>query len=134
MKNCIKYQALATQQLQLFTIPPTPSDSPPAYPLQIGYISDKERVAPDKFCQLIHHGHLTVLGQPQHPCPHESGLNISGMFSYPEAKEILEITRYWDWELDRDKIPRCIEKFKSLLENIGTRSIYCTSFDLGGVA
>lgn len=119
MKNCIKYQALATQQLQLFTIPPTPSDSPPAYPLQIGYISDKERVAPDKFCQLIHH---------------ESGLNISGMFSYPEAKEILEITRYWDWELDRDKIPRCIEKFKSLLENIGTRSIYCTSFDLGGVA
>ena len=100
--------AIATQQLPLFVELPTSEVDPPPYPLQIGYIPDNQRVTPDKFCKLVHL---------------RSGLNIPGQFTYDEAKEILLTTRYWDFSLDRDRIPRCVERLRSLLENICSRDI-----------
>ena len=91
------------QQLSLFVDPPTEEVDLPPYPLQIGYIPGNQRITPLKFCKLVHY---------------ESGLNIPGQFTYDEAKEIPETTRYWDWELDRDRIPRCVDRLRSLLENI----------------
>lgn len=106
MNNCTKNTAIgkasprsATKQLPLFT----EEIDPPAYPLQIEAISYENRVNPNRYCKLVHL---------------RSGLNIPGQFSYDEAKEILLTTRYWDWELDKDRIPRCVERLRSLLENI----------------
>lgn len=94
------------QQLSLFADEPTPDREERAYALQIGYIPHEQRLTPDKFCKLIHHS---------------SGLTIKGQFSYEQAKEILEITRDWDWGLDKDKIPRGAEKLLSLLSDCEQR-------------
>jgi hypothetical protein len=102
---------ISTKQLPLFVDPPSLDVDLPPYPLQIKAIPDNQRVTPDKFCKLVHY---------------ESGLNIPGQFTYDEAKEILETTRYWDFSLDRDRIPRCVERLRSLLENI------CSRFLRGG--
>ncbi|MEN9567115.1 MAG: hypothetical protein RLZZ69_2311 [Cyanobacteriota bacterium] len=113
MKNCTKNTAIgevsarsATKQLSLFVDPPTFKSDLPPYPLQIKAISYDSRVKPNNYCKLVHY---------------ESGLNIPGQFTYDEAKEILLTTRYWDWELDRDRIPRCVERLLPLLENICDR-------------
>lgn len=98
------------RQLQLFISQPSSfldGDDPPAYPLQIKAIPYEKRVKPSDCCKLVHY---------------ESGLNIPGQFTYDEAKEILETTRYWDWELDPHRIPRCVERLRSLLENICSRA------------
>ncbi|MGL6341892.1 MAG: hypothetical protein ACRC80_22455 [Waterburya sp.] len=87
------------QQLPLFPL----EDNPPPYPLQIVSISDDKRIKPDFTCSLIH-------------C--ESGLKIPGQFTYQEAQEILETTRYWDFTLERDRIPRCRERLLKLLEKV----------------
>lgn len=114
--RCNHYQSTGLiptqQQLQLFASQPTESDDAP-YPLQIGYIPDNQRITPDKFCKLIHY---------------ESGLNIPGQFTYDEAKEILLTSRYWDFSLDRDRIPKCVSRLRSLLENI------CSGANQGGEA
>ena len=111
--------AIATQQLSLFGSPllteqhkaPQDFESDKPFPLQISYIQDQDRTLPDRFCRLIHQ---------------ESQIDLPGQFTYGEAKEILETTRYWDFSLDRDKIPKCAERLRSLLENICFRS------DIGG--
>ena len=79
---------------------------PPPYPLQIKAIPHQERVIPDRYCKLVHL---------------ESGLSILGQFTHPEASEILKITRYWDFSLDQNRIPRCVERLRSLLENVCAR-------------
>ena len=102
--------AIATRQLSLFDSPIVAakpeteqnlkSDKP--FPLQIGYIPDRSRTAPDRFCKLIHY---------------ESSLNIPGQYTHPEAEEILRITRDWDWELNGLGIPRCRDKLLLLLSS-----------------
>lgn len=111
-KNCSTRDKLtgliptSIKQLSLFTDlvdSENESDSElPAYPLQISYIPHEQRLTPDKFCKLIHHS---------------SGLTIEGQFSYEQAKEILVVSRDWDWRLDKDKIPRCSAKLRSLLKS-----------------
>ena len=86
---------------------------PPSYQLQIAYIPHDKRIEPDKLCKLIHY---------------QSKLTIPGQFTYEEAVEILKTSSYWDWELDRDRIPRCADSLRSLLEEIGDR------YGLGGEA
>ncbi len=110
MNNCTKNTAIgkasprsATKQLSLFT----EEIDPPAYPLQPIAISYENRVNPNNYCKLVHL---------------RSRLNIPGQFTYDEAKEILLTTRYWDFSLDRDRIPRCVERLLPLLENICARS------------
>lgn len=72
------------------------------FPLQIGYIPDRNRTAPDRFCKLIHY---------------ESNLNIPGQYTHPEAEEILRITRDWDFSLNGLGIPRCRDKLLLLLSS-----------------
>ena len=115
MRNCTKNTAIgeatalcaiATQQLPLFVGLPTEEVDLPPYPLQIKAIPYEKRVNPNRYCKLVHY---------------ESRLNIPGQFSHDEAKEILETTRYWDFGLDKDRIPRCVERLRSLLKNICDR-------------
>lgn len=123
MKNCTKntaigkavaFGAIATRQLSLFDSPivagkpetPQNLESDQPFPLQIGYIPDRSRTAPDRFCKLIHY---------------ESNLNIPGQYTHPEAEKILRITRDWDWELDSLGRPRCLERLRSLLEGVSDR-------------
>ena len=90
------------QQLSLFAIAPEREDPPP-YPLQIVAVPDRERVRPSWNCRLIHY---------------ESNLRLGGQFTYDEAKEILETTRYWDFTVDKDRIPRCRNQLLSLAERV----------------
>lgn len=94
-----------SQQLNLFTLVPeqTEREDPRPYPLQIKSIPDRERVKPQWNCQVAHY---------------ESDLTIPGQFTIDEAPEILEITRYWDFTIDKDRIPRCRNHLLSLLEKI----------------
>ena len=96
-----------SQQLLLFVELPTEEVDQPPYPLQIKAIFYENRINPNNYCKLVHY---------------ESGLNIPGQFTYGEAKEILETTRYWDFSLDKDSIPKCAARLRSLLENICLRS------------
>ena len=84
------------QQLSIFTNSPTPDDDPPAYSLQIKAIPYQERVKPNNYRKL----------------------NIPGQFSCSKASEILKIIHYWDWELDRDRIPKCAERWRNLFDEI----------------
>jgi hypothetical protein len=122
MKNCTKNTAVGeknsrslieSQQLSLFGLPQveksnkqlyTESDKP--FPLQIGYIPDKLRSAPDRFCRLIHY---------------ESQPEIPGQYTHPQAEEILRITRDWDWELNGLGIPRCRDKLLLLLDKFSNK-------------
>ena len=105
--------AVATQQLSLFDSPlfteqqkaPQNFESDKPYPLQISYIRDKDRTVPDRFCRLIHH---------------ESKLKVTGSFTYDEAREILRITRDWDWELNDLGIPRCRDKLLLLFDKLSS--------------
>lgn len=90
------------QQLNLFEVVPEREDPPP-YPLQIVAVPDRERVRPSWNCRLIHY---------------ESNLRLGGQFTYDEAKEILETTRYWDFTVDKDRIPRCRNQLLSLAERV----------------
>lgn len=94
------------KQLSLFGSPPTEEVDPPPDRLQPIAIPPQNRVNPNNLAQLVHY---------------ESGLNIPGQFTYDEAKEILVPSRYWDFSLLRDRIPRCVERLRSLLENICSR-------------
>ena len=97
------------EQLSLFDSPlvakqleiPQDFESDKPFPLQICYIRDKDRTAPDRFCRLIHY---------------ESKLNIPGQYTHPEAEKILLDTRDWDWELNSLGIPRCRDKLLLLLD------------------
>ena len=100
--------AIATEQLPLFVGLPTFEEELPPYPLQIKAIPPQNRFKPNNYCKLVHF---------------ESGLNIPGQFTYDEAKEILETTRYWDFSLLRDRIPRCVERLRLLLEDVCARSL-----------
>ncbi len=90
------------QQLSLFP----PKDDPPPYPLQIISIPDQKRLKPDWCCKLVRY---------------ESGLKIGGQFTIEEAQEILETTLYWDFTLDKDRVPRCRDKLLLLLEKVCAR-------------
>ena len=90
------------QQLNLFEIVPEREDPPP-YPLEIVSVRDRERVRPIWNCRLVHY---------------ESGLKLGGQFTYDEAKQILGTTRYWDFTLDKNRIPRCRNQLLSLLERV----------------
>ena len=90
------------QQLSLFSVVPEREDPPP-YPLQIVSIPDRERVRPIWNCRLVHY---------------ESGLKLGGQFSYGEAKQILETTRFWDFTLLKDRMPRCRNQLLCLLERV----------------
>ena len=90
------------QQLSLFAITPEREDPPP-YPLQIVSVPDRERVRTEWCCRLVHY---------------ESNLRLGGQFTYDEAKEILETTRYWDFTQVKDRIPRCRNQLLSLLEQV----------------
>ncbi len=48
-------------------------------------------------------------------------LNILRQFTYDEAVEILYSSRYWDFSLDRDRIPKCAGRWRSLLEDQSAR-------------
>ena len=114
MKTKISYKNYSTKLYRLVQNYSLQTETePPNYQLQIVCIPHEKRVEPDKLCKLIHH---------------QSGLNVPGQFNYSEAFEILETTRYWDWELGRDRIPRCVERLRSLLEEI------CNHSGLGGEA
>lgn len=89
------------------------SDKP--YPLQIGYIPDRSRTAPDRFCKLIHY---------------ESSLNIPGQYTHALAERILRITRDWDWELNGLGIPRCRDRLLLLLSSFSCER----DFQVGGEA
>ena len=90
------------QQLNLFA-PVSEQEDPPAFPLQIEAIPDRDRLKPEWGCRLIHY---------------ESGLKLSGQFTHDEAREILQTTRFWDFTLVKDRIPRCRNQLLSLLERI----------------
>lgn len=122
MKNCTKNTAIgkavtkgaiATRQLSLFDSPIVAAkpeteqnlESDKPFPLQIGYIPDSLRTAPDRFCRLIHYNSL---------------LNIPGQYTHPQAEEILRITRYWDWGLNDLGIPRCRDKLLLLLSSFNS--------------
>ena len=121
----------------LFSTRFTLESEPPSYPLQIVAIPDrtiqapefirgtrpygversrrrtsrpwtpyKERVNRDRNCQLVHG---------------DSGLKVPGQFTDDEAQEILETTRYWDFTLDKERVPRCRERLRLLLEQICAR-------------
>ena len=107
-KNKItKKQSTLARLLQVArSTPAIEKKDPPPYPLQIKAIPVRERIIPDRYCKLVHL---------------ESGLSIPGQFTYPEASEILKITRYWDFSLDQNRIPRCVERLRSLLENVCAR-------------
>ena len=119
MKNCTKNKAIgkavtkgaiATRQLSLFDSPIVAAkpeteqnlESDKPYPLQIGYIPDRHRTAPDRFCKLIHY---------------ESKLDIPGQFTHTQAEEILRITRDWDWGLNDLGTPRCRDRLLLLLSS-----------------
>ena len=87
------------QQPSLFS----PKEEPQLDPLQIASITNKQRPKPDWNCKLIHY---------------ESKLNIPGQFTHKEAQEILETTRYWDFSLDKNRIPRCAEDRRSLINSV----------------
>jgi hypothetical protein len=115
----------ATKQLSLFVDPPTFKSDLPPNPLQIKAISYHTRVKPNKAFGAVRQALDFKSREPDRYCKlvhYESGLNIPGQFTYDEAKEILLTTRYWDWELDRNRIPRCVERLLPLLENICARS------------
>ncbi len=114
MRNCTKNTAIgeatalcaiATQQLPLFVGLPTFEEELPPYPLQIKAIPPQNRIKPDNYCKLVHL---------------ESGLNIGGQFTYDEAVSILETTRYWDFSLDKHRIPRCVERLRALKRWMGS--------------
>ena len=66
---------------------------------------ERERVKPQWNCRQVHY---------------ESGLKLGGQFTYDEAKEILEITRYWSFTVDKDRIPRCRNQLLSLVERVSS--------------
>ncbi|HEY9772143.1 MAG TPA: hypothetical protein V6C71_27165 [Coleofasciculaceae cyanobacterium] len=78
-------------------------EDPPPFPIQIASISHQQRLKADWGCKLVHY---------------ESGLKLPGQFTYDEAKEILEITRYWDFTLDSKRIPKCRDRLLVLLEKV----------------
>jgi hypothetical protein len=90
------------QQLNLLTLIPQQEDSP-AYPLQITSIPHEDRLKSDWCCKLIHY---------------ESDLKLGGQFTYDEAQEILETTKYWDFTLIKDRIPRCRSRLLLLLGRV----------------
>lgn len=95
----------------LHGLQPTVDFSKPRYPLQIVAIPQTDRIHPSLICRLVHV---------------ESGLRLQGQFSLDEAAKIQESTRFLDFTLDKDRIPRCHKKLKALLENV------CSQ--VGGVA
>ena len=86
-------------QLSLFPL----QEDPPPYPLQITSVLHGDRLKFDWCCKLIHYG---------------SDLKLGGQFTYDEAKEILETTRYWNFTVDKDRIPRCRNQLLSLVERV----------------
>ena len=90
------------QQLSLFD-PVSERENPPPFPLQIEAIPDRDRLKPEWSCRLIHY---------------KSGLKLSGQFTHDEAREILKTTRYWNFTVDKDRIPRCRSQLLCLLERI----------------
>ena len=90
------------QQLSLFDLVSERQDPPP-FPLQIEAIPDRDRLKPEWSCRLIHY---------------KSGLKLSGQFTHDEAREILKTTRYWNFTVDKDRIPRCRSQLLCLLERI----------------
>jgi hypothetical protein len=90
------------QQLNLLTLIAKQED-PPAYPLQITSVPHEDRLKSDWCCKLIHY---------------ESDLKLGGQFTYDEAQEILETTKYWDFTLIKDRIPRCRSRLLLLLERV----------------
>ena len=87
------------QQPSLFS----PKEEPQLDPLQIASITNKKRLKPDWYCKLIHY---------------ESNLNVPGQFTIQEAQEILETTRSWDFTPEKDRIPRCAEDLRSLINSV----------------
>ena len=100
--GAVSSSKLQPKQLSLFKVI-TKREDPPPYPLQIVSIPDRERVRPQWNCLLVHY---------------ESGLKLGGQFTYDEAKKILQTTRYWDFTLIEDRMPRCRHQLLSLLERI----------------
>ena len=93
------------QQLSLFD-PVSERENPPPFPLQIEAIPDRDRLKPEWSCRLVHY---------------ESGLKLSGQFTHDEAREILQTTRYWNFALVKDRMPKCRGRLLSLLEKICNR-------------
>ncbi len=87
------------QQLSLFR----PKEDPPPYPLQITLILHEQRLKPDWCYKLTHY---------------DSNLNLPGQFTIQEAQEILETTQYWNFSLDKNRIPRCAEELRSLINPV----------------
>lgn len=89
------------QQLSLLPL----KGDPPPYPLQIVSISYEKRTKPDCICGLVHY---------------ESGFKIPRRLTYREAQKILEVTRYWDFALVKDKMPRCLNQLLSIVEKVSS--------------
>ncbi|ACK70854.1 hypothetical protein PCC7424_2434 [Gloeothece citriformis PCC 7424] len=74
-----------------------------SHPLVIEFIPLNERVLPQWEYRLIHH---------------ESGLQIPGHFTQTEAQLICQVTRQWDWTVDKNHKPACAAQLLQLLEQV----------------
>lgn len=79
------------------------SDSPPY--LQIVSVPIDQRVDPERNSYILVIQPVDVRA-------------AGGQWSAEEAYQILKVTRRWDFSLDEDGKPKCLEEFEALLDSI----------------